>query len=54
MKILTVVSAFGDYARGAQITDSAAVADALEHHAGNVVASQAADPIKSFDPPPAK
>ncbi len=44
MKILTVVSDFGGYTRGTQITDAAAVADALDQHADSVVASEAPDP----------
>lgn len=45
MKILTVVSAFGSYERGAQISDAAAMASALESHAQHVV------PIEVPDPP---
>jgi hypothetical protein len=46
MKILTVTSDFGDYPRGAQITDAAAVADALDQHADSVVVSEVPDPPK--------
>lgn len=45
MKILTVVSAFGSYERGAQISDADAMASALESHAQHVV------PIEVPDPP---
>lgn len=44
MKILTVVSAFGNYERGAQIVSPDAVASALESHAQHVVAIEVPDP----------
>jgi hypothetical protein len=46
MKILTVVSAFGDYARGSQITDAQEIARVLESHPASVVASEQPDPPK--------
>lgn len=44
MKILTVVSAFGNYPRGGQITDAKEVAEVLESHPSSVVVSEAPDP----------
>lgn len=52
MKILTVVSAFGDYARGAQISDAGKVAELrASDHAAHVVISEVPDPPRPTPPP---
>lgn len=49
-KNLSVTAPFGDYERGAQITDAAEVASILESHPQNVVAFEAPDPAKAAAP----
>lgn len=44
MKILTVLSAFEGYEKGAQISDPDAVASSLDSHGAHVVVSEVTDP----------